>query len=198
MEAFCGAHPVFFFESGQINNPREAVVYPDRMYRHPQIEGLLGNADRIRFSIYNLDRTAVVAYVEFEPQPGDGLIGWWDGDRVVASSWWDVNTDTYDHVFRLANSYFVSFKILTAAIPSCSKIAGWFFVSAFNPFSSAVVCLNFQKWWTYPQVEDMGVRYQQPAFFYTATSAPVLFENGPFELGGAITIETVKYPSSLP
>ncbi len=196
IDAFSGANLYFFFTSGQVIQHPQGTVYPNQMYRDPQIESMINNADRIRLKLFNLDKTDVEEYLVFAAPKNGGLEAWFDGDYVIESSWWDVATDTYEHVINIGPNDMYTFKVLNVVSGKCNTISGWFYTLSYHPTANLVTCPSFGRWWVRPElagVPNHG-KFQQPVFQYIHGSEPKKFEDvSNWSYGGRMTIEVFNF-----
>ncbi len=224
IEKYSGVHIVPFYRTGNKDPayPGFSVVYPDRMYRHPNMDQELLNAFEIRFTVFNYDVTEVVAYVEFYPQPGDGTEGWFSWDRWHYSSLWDLSAthriNDFGDQFRFImaqggrrQEYQDRLFYINQKWTGCRRDAGWFMsksdcagreqlrVEDNQQRPAEQICVTWENWWTYPQAavndncEPMS-KYQPPAFIYSPTSAPIRYTKNAATMAGMITIEVAPRP----
>ena len=94
LESFAGVDPYDFFMTGNLVNPRRnGFVDNTKLFRDMNLLEIIQCAERIRFQVYNWEKTTVISEVIFSGV-GDS-VGWFAYENVVSSSFWVLQPPTY-------------------------------------------------------------------------------------------------------
>ncbi len=165
MEAFSGVSLKVYFETGARDPamPGQSEVYPEKMYRHPDILDKLSSAEKIRFLIFDFDKENIVSEVVFEePDSDDGFMGWFHWDYVHYSSLWDFSTRKFgnsgarmEYNHREKRLFYINSKW-----SACSGDEVYFQAVLPDP-----IC-DWEKWYESAEYAHLGP-HQPPAFLYS-------------------------------
>ena len=219
MEKFSGVHVLGYYQTGDDRGafPR-SVVHSDKIYRHPDLQQMVVNAFRLRFTVYNFDISDVIAYIEFKPKAGDGLEEWFHWDRVHYSSLWQFSRhrlagkgDQFTMSMHSSRKKRYEDRVfyINQKWTGCKRDAGWFMAKSDHAGREAMRvrdglkntknhnCKSWENWWTYEQAKQVGEcqvvdRYQPPAFLYSPTKKPIRYHQNKAPLAGMITIEVAS------
>ena len=193
VDAYSGVHLYNYFREGSTLPavPGLSKVHYDGIFRHPLLESRISKAAYIRFTVYDAAKNDAKLHLVFEPRPEDSLEDWFNWDRVVESSLWEFEQVLGQELFKLRippdGSHLSKHRFFNIQHnwTSCAGKTGWFLASIKFSEADATCADSWENWWE----NDQSLLNQPPAFFYSTTSARMLYSDMAF--GGKITIEVI-------
>ncbi len=166
MEPFSGVNIVKYFETGdrQPAVPGFSEIYPEKMYRHPDILDKLSSADKIRILVFDFEKENIVSEVVYSgPDAGDGFMEWFDWDHVFYSSLWDFSTRSVGHWGEMMKYNFANRRIfyMSSRWNSCPGDETFFAV-----ISVPDATCGWEHWYNHDKYPHLG-RNQPPVMFYS-------------------------------